>query len=687
VVAEPSAQELALACGPADFYVDVTDDLVTDTIKGSWGRNSGFNDTRPGVFSFDLVNDTGKYTPGSASSPLGTPVRVGMGVHHIVDGMHFAGTIRSAQPYFTGPESLAGSSKVRVTCEDMLGNAGRRSLDGLLASALASNSPFYWWPLDDPAGSAVAAGGTAPALAQSGPTTFGVAGISGVSNEQARIAAGSGLGATLSGTLNYSGRNLGEWGIWITNESASNAALAVSYANFPATTGFNAFSIRTLPVGGAIIPRFAGASVVDGAPLDPGLPHWLSVTLRYHTSLGGVTTLYATPSVDGVPFSAETTIGSFTGTILYNSQVSPTQVALSATDAAASFSMLTLTPAPLAQYAATSGVTAAERLQLIAATAPELVLDVSANLSTALLGVQDSSGSTLDDLNAVVRTEQGYMWAETTGTLLLPVEEIKVRDRERPATVDAAHTFDVTEIQNAPEFATDIENMVSAATARGPVASATVTDPSLIPYVESASDSTTVLLLDPIDLIAWADDRLLRGKATDVRLPQITLDALEIDRWADVSALRPGDRVRVTGLPTQLGVTYIDGWLLGCSYTLKYPSLHGEDQMLFSFFLQPVLAATAVFDTNRFMGGTDLALSAGIDASVTSISVATVGATFTTSDLPLDIIVGGEQMTVTACTGATPQVMTVTRGVNGTTAAAHIAGAVVELATESLFAF
>lgn len=76
-------------------------------------------------------------------------------------------------------------------------------------------------------------------------------------------------------------------------------------------------------------------------------------------------------------------------------------------------------------------------------------------------------------------------------------------------------------------------------------------------------------------------------------------------------------------------------------------------------------------------------LAAGVTSSATSLSVAdTGGERWTTdpTDMPFDILVGGERMTVTAITGtSSPQTFTVTRAINGV-AKAHSAGEAVALA-------
>ena len=82
-------------------------------------------------------------------------------------------------------------------------------------------------------------------------------------------------------------------------------------------------------------------------------------------------------------------------------------------------------------------------------------------------------------------------------------------------------------------------------------------------------------------------------------------------------------------------------------------------------------------------------LAAAVDEAATALSVAVaVGPLWTTNtaDLPLTIVVGGEEMTVTAVSGtASPQTFTVVRSANGI-AKNHAAGATVRLATPAIVA-
>ena len=80
-------------------------------------------------------------------------------------------------------------------------------------------------------------------------------------------------------------------------------------------------------------------------------------------------------------------------------------------------------------------------------------------------------------------------------------------------------------------------------------------------------------------------------------------------------------------------------------------------------------------------------LSAGINSSVTAFDVDVTGLYLWITDaafrnmFPFEVTVGAEDMRVTGVIGASsPQTFTVERGINGTAAAAHLAGAAVSLA-------
>jgi len=419
-----------------------------------------------------------------------------------------------------------------------------------------------------------------------------------------------------------------------------------------------------------------------------GVPAYLQMVVTY----SGSTSITGELLVNGVSAGTKTFVpgGSDPAGLATNQLRTPSLVfvylASGSTTQGATFAHLSHTAEPVAEYSLqTTPLTESIVLSAIDAAVSGVTLTtLPTELSQSAISAP-TSGSALDAFNDVLRTEQGAVYSTVTGTLTSPTQTLTVRERTRPTTVTAS--WDVArELDGAPQFVRDVTNMVSTITASGPTQDVTLTDSTLTARVGSSNSSESVLNTNYVDLLMWDQDRLQRGANVQLRVASVVIDAMTTptDRTSDLLALVPGDRHQFTGLPsTQLGFSTWDGWLLGAD------ELHTLTEHTFTLYFQPVLPATAIFDTNYFMGDTDLTLSAALTAGATSMSVATATTTtkLETTTFPYTLIIDSEQITVTACTGATPQVATITRGANGTTAAAHSSGAAVEVAVPSLYAF
>jgi len=309
---------------------------------------------------------------------------------------------------------------------------------------------------------------------------------------------------------------------------------------------------------------------------------------------------------------------------------------------------------------------------------------VPAELSNPGTFIDNVEGdSALDLLNDVLKAEQGYVRAVTSGTLLAPTEQLVLRERRRPTTVTTS--FSVRdELADAPAFVRDIRNLISTLRVDTPETRLIVQDNNLRARAGNASDAERLVTTDLIYSRAWGQDRIVRGSGSQMQIQSVVVDAMTTptNRAADILALVPGDRVQFTGLPsTQLGFTTFDGWFLGAE------ERHTIDEHAFELYFAPIIPNLGKYGTARYAADGVLSLSAGINSSVTSMSVATTGPRFTQTELPTTVIVDSEEMTVTAVSGATPQVFTVTRGVNGTTAAAHSSAALVEIKPTYVYGF
>lgn len=680
----PSTFAFSLACGTAGAWVNVTADVLFEEgpIPFTDGRTSQFDGFSPGTFSFTLKNGDGKYTPDNTASTLAVPLSEGMGATIELAGLLLSGTIRNVAVVFP-PFGKSDTARVRVTCDDMLGNAARNVITDDLADALFDASGgIALWLLDEPAGSSAAKEtyGRFPNMHIAGsPVTFGTTTPAIDAAAVVAIGAGGGLVAddtfsTLSDTV-YPGA----WNFWFMQ--AEGSAVSCGFA-FLTSAGIIGVTVG-ITAGNITLGNFAG--VVTGPSISAGVGYFVSADVTAAFVAGSWEFTYEL-WVDGVSYG---TVTFAPGGVASLSPYRYFNVVLLASTGTVYYSRLTHSDVPINETAIPSA-TAAERLPTLAATTPEITLDTIPTLSPAILGRQNTAGqSALDALNDVMRAEQGYMWVETTGTLLAPVPKIKVAARDRERAID--YTFAVSEILDPIPFIRSLANTVSQFTATGSDTSATYQDADLIPLVGSASSSDTTPLRDFIDLYGYASDRVVRGEAHGVTIQSITIDATspDINRWADLTAIRQGYRLHITGLPeTQVGYDTWDGFVVGREIINTQDSQTDEPKSLFTFYLSP-WSRVPVFDTDVFAAGDVLTLSSNINSSVTTMNIATSDTLtkFTTSGLPLDVVMGTERMTVSVVTSATPQVFTMARGIGGTIAVAHTAGETLELYDPARYAF
>lgn len=711
-------QSVAMGVGTAGAMTDVSAYAnLKDGVTRSTGRSSEFDDTPPGTFSLAFDNPTGNFTPGNTGSAFATRLTQNMSVCWDLGGRLTEGTIRAIEPMFPG--SIAAWSQVKITCDDMLGDAGRTEVDNIPDAILAVAEPLLVWPLDDAAGSgkAVEASGgmrLLPYTAAGFDATaaiFGASAFPGLPGTATLLSlpeggAVRGLATTavdssfvagapraVSTAFPYADDTAGFWGVWVEpyNYLTPSVKLTVQHAilDMPFYIQYQPNIPRIAVFAGSVSATYNLSAAENSAPLymamgisvtyNSGGAYWLATATLYVNGVAQATAVYDDTTMASGHIPAYSTA---------NRQ--PTYVGLEISGVAAASPTLvrvarlshTMT---LVREESCCTLTEAGQLQAIALTTPALTLDtLPAGLSTAPVLPLDGSGTALTKFNDVIRTEQGHIYTETTGTLLAPVQKVVVRDRDRPETV--SYSFDVErECVGAPQFVFDITDMASTVTASGPTRDVSFTDASLTDRVGSANVTEQVVLTGFSDMLEWAQDRSQRGANVQLKMVTVTVDAMTTptNRSADLLAMVQGDRLQFTNCPTtQLGFTTWDGGLLGVD------ELHSEDQHLFEMHFQPVLPRTAIFDTDRFMADGALTLSAAIaTAGATSMSVATTGPKLSTTAVPYTMLIASEQVTLTACTGATPQVATITRGVNGTTATTHASGATLEMATPALFKF
>jgi len=691
--------QVAMGLGAAGAMVDVTSYVeAQEPITHSWGKEDEFRDTPPGMIAFTLNNRDGRFTPGNTASPYATTVTEGMTISWILGSRLKSATIRQILPAAT--EQTWG--EIRIVCDDQLGSASRRSIGNLVDGWYTAAGGVAQWPFTEPPAATtlsdrygVALPWNISGLAAAGDTTSSIPAPSVISLTGAPV---GGAAMTLGDQVSaanimtapaFGTATMGSWGFWYQNNDI-NAGIQMGFGH----RVFSAANIPYLGIDNSSIRLFAGPGSTSAVAPQPvsGHAYWIEVTSST-TFAAGAWTISFGLNVDGVNYGSSVYVASVVSS-LTDFLRTPRWAYLSTASASGTnyIGRMSFTVGVLNESPARNVVTTTEAawLPALAATAPEVALDtLPSDLSAQPIVAQaDLNGSALlSAFNDVLRTEQGDMWTVTTGTLLAPVQTIKVRARNRPTTVTA--TFNAqTELQGVPEFVRSVTDTVSSVSSGSTGQTVTATDPTLFPRVGSANTSETVLNTTYSDLLNYGQDRIVRGANTQMKLPSILIDALTTptDRTADIFALIPGDRIRITNLPSDvLGFTTWEGWFRGMAESHRTGN---QAENLFRLFLQPVLPRTAIFDTDRFMADGALTLSTAIvSTSATTMSVATTGPKMETVDVPYDLLIDSEQVTVTACTGATPQVATITRGVNGTTAATHTTSATIELATPALFAF
>jgi hypothetical protein len=188
------------------------------------------------------------------------------------------------------------------------------------------------------------------------------------------------------------------------------------------------------------------------------------------------------------------------------------------------------------------------------------------------------------------------------------------------------------------------------------------------------------------------------GTVDEARWPQLGLDLAHPTFVADGALTRKilgielGDRVDVTGLPSWLPPFPVRAVVQGYTETIKPLTLSERDgssaNAPFSYKIvwnctpySPYRVGLYTDYTARFSNDNTVLAGTMTTTSTSRTMTINYGPLWTTTagDFPFDILVAGEQMTVTNITGtSSPQTFTVTRSVNGVVKA-HSAGESVQL--------
>ncbi|MFC0628539.1 hypothetical protein [Kribbella deserti] len=190
------------------------------------------------------------------------------------------------------------------------------------------------------------------------------------------------------------------------------------------------------------------------------------------------------------------------------------------------------------------------------------------------------------------------------------------------------------------------------------------------------------------ELAGWL---LMLGTIDEARFPSVTVNMVVLSEEQQAAVLRVsvGDRLVVTN--ASAANLYDDLSLLVIGYKEDIgPVEHVWQAVCVPYSPYEVLELDD--STSRLSPGEDYHLAADITSAATALSVernvieGVEGWTTDAADMPIPIMIGGEEMSLTAVTGTgNPQSFTVTRSVNGVVKA-HSAGDVVRLARRARLA-
>lgn len=197
-------------------------------------------------------------------------------------------------------------------------------------------------------------------------------------------------------------------------------------------------------------------------------------------------------------------------------------------------------------------------------------------------------------------------------------------------------------------------------------------------------DSMTINVGTDEQLDDQASWRLHLGTVDETRFPLVRVKLHKNPGLIPAAAaIRVRDLIRLTGLPPWLPPDDVDLIADGVVETLEMLRWTMEFNCSPGSPWRVAVEGASRYDT----AGAHLVT--GVDADDTSLSVATtLGPLWTTAaaDMPFDIGMGGERITVTNVTGpSSPQTFTVTRSVNGI-AKSHAAGAAISLWEPAVYA-
>ena len=688
----------------ANVWTDASADDETLTIRR--GRTSEFSPPTVGEMTgLQLKNTNGQWSPLSQVLVDGTPntnypnivPRKRIRYSNTPAGVRGIGYIKGWPP-FTDAD---GTKWVSITATDRLDRLSRVTLKSPIEQEIAQDPTVAAYPLTDAVGSTTAASGVnnLPAMTLTGTGSAVVFGDNGPGvgdGTGAKFAAGQYLAAPIGAwKARNSVPNAFTYEIWVNTTTvpgvgAKMAALSDELGQVEMYVDHSGFAVFFDDFG-----IYQGTSRVND-----GAWHHLCATYTKAAGLGN-RKLY----VDGVLQYTNSALAA-NGSVLYSTLRLGTPWPASVDSAGVGFTGnlgrfaaydVELSATRIAAHAAAttgySGDTSGQRIARWLAAGGLTSADWNLDTGKAIVGSYPQAGKD------VVSACQDMATTEGGGAVFYVGADGKARFADRTyrkpgapvMTIDAEADLDATSY--APSY--DELTLITQCTASRAAASGTLTTQTYAPTttLEVTTDQVTSYATTDQDVLNLAQSRVAANITPGFRLPQVAVDLVHAQNnlYASLANVQIGSRIRVTNLPlTVAPATQVDLIVEGWTETI------GPDTYRVVFDTSPAdIPARGVWDDTSYgrwqcSGQT---LSSSITNSGTTIVIATTAGlpTFTTvgARYPLKIQIGQEVITLNTAPGgaASPQTFTgVTRGVNGTTAAAQTAGSTIALAPAATWA-
>ena len=301
---------------------------------------------------------------------------------------------------------------------------------------------------------------------------------------------------------------------------------------------------------------------------------------------------------------------------------------------------------------------------------------------TRIIGEQQVAGRTfLDCLRELETAEMGRVYTSHDGKITL-ASSSAYYSPARTLTLSALTHFDLDD-----DFSVDNDNAVNDWTGTrdgGVKQTYTASDAIIADQGQQSADDGTLPLTTDDDVLYVGSWKVNKTAVPTVRFNKVKVHGSKLHAAGlldDALNIVEGDQVVLTDLPTGSPVSSFTGFVERIEKQFTADDL----KIVFTLSKWINVAEYNSASMGRFADdpGT-ITLTNTITSSATSISATTLAGypplTNAAGDLPFDIDVMGERMTVTAVSSATsPQTLTVTRGVAPSTAAAHNAGTEINI--------